>query len=136
MRKIFTIIWFSLTGICGNLWGAAEYSIGNFAEVSESTRNLLVGYIRCGSLQKPLFPTPKTPILMAIRTIAIYSRDIEKKVKQVKFFLDSYVGTLDEAFCDECCVANPTLRLPFEKACDILALLRKDLEVWLNEQGG
>lgn len=133
MRKIFTIICFALTGVCGNLWGAAEYSVGNFSEVSESTRNLLEGYVRCGSLIKPLVPTSKTPMLVAIQAIGSYNRNIAEKTKQVKDFLDGLVDTMCEDFSTECSNANPTFRLSVENAYEILAFLRRDLEVWLKE---
>ncbi|MBH1989864.1 MAG: hypothetical protein I8H80_01655 [Alphaproteobacteria bacterium] len=135
MRKIIIIICFALTGIFGDVQGAAVYSVGNFAEVSESTRNLFEGYIRCGSLLKPLMPTSKTPLLIAINTIATYSRDIEAKVKQVKDLLGELVDTLGETFSKECCLANPTLKLSPEKSNEILTLLRRDLEAWLKEYG-
>ncbi|QOL19901.1 hypothetical protein [Candidatus Bodocaedibacter vickermanii] len=135
MRKIIIIICFALTGIFGDVQGAAVYSVGNFAEVSESTRNLFEGYIRCGSLLKPLVPTSKTPLLIAINTIATYSRDIEAKVKQVKALWGKLGDILGGSFSDECRIANPTLNLSFEKACEILELLRIDLAVWLAEYG-
>ncbi len=135
MRKIFTIVCFALTWLCGDLWGTAEYSIGNFVEVSESTRNLFEGYVRCGSLVKPLVPTSDTPILKGIQTIGAYSRDIEAKVKHVKDLLGKLVDTLGETFSKECCLANPTLKLSPEKSNEILTLLRRDLEAWLKEYG-
>jgi hypothetical protein len=135
MRKIIIIIGFALTGIFGDVQGAAGYSVGNFAEVSESTHNLLRGYIRCGSLLKPLMPTSKTPLLIAINTIAAYSRDIETKAKQVKALWGKLGDVFGGSLSDECRIANPTLNLSFEKACKILELLRIDLAVWLEEYG-
>lgn len=133
MRKIVTIICFALSVLCGDLWGGVEYPVGSFVGISESTRNLFAGYVRCGSLVKSLVPTSETPILTAIKAIGAYSMDIAAKAKEVKFFLDSLVGSLGEAFSAECRVANPTLNLSPEKSCEILVLLRKDLETWLEK---
>lgn len=72
-------------------------------------------------------------MLVAIQAIGANSRDIAAKAMEVKDFLDSLVDTLGEAFSDECRVANPTLNLPHKKSCEILALLRRDLEAWLKD---
>jgi hypothetical protein len=135
MSKIFTIICFILTEGCGNLWGAEGFPIVNFIGVSETTHNLLGGYIRCGMLIKPLVPTKHTPILRAIKGIGSYSLNVVEKTKQVKGFLDGFVNTVGEEFSAECSLANPTLKLPSIKSCQILALLRRDLEFWLDNHG-
>ena len=132
MRKIVTIVCFVLVGVCENLWGAAGCPIVNFVEVSESTRNLLGCYIRCGMLIKPLVPTSNTPMLKAIKVIGSNSLNIAEKTKQVKDFLDGLVDTVGEDFSAECFIANPTLNLSSIKSCEILALLRRDLEIWLG----
>jgi hypothetical protein len=117
------------------LWGAEGFPIVNFIGVSESTRNLLGGYIRCGMLIKPLVPTKNTPILRAIKGIGSYSLNVVEKTKQVKGFLDGLVNTVGEEFSSECLVANPTLKLSVAKSYEILAVLRRDLEIWLDNHG-
>jgi hypothetical protein len=132
MRKIIITVCFILTGVCENLWGASgEYSDGSFVEISDPTRNLLKGYIRCGSLMKSLVPTKDTPILMWVKIIGSYSIDIAEKVDQVRGFLDGFVQIGGEEFSMECCLANPTLKLSPARSNEILAWLRRDLEVWL-----
>ena len=132
MRKIFTIACFVLIGLSGGVWGSEEYPSGSFVGISESTRNLFEGYIRSGSLMKLVVPTSETPTLAAIKAIGSYSRDISAKTQKVKGFLDGLVDTLGEEFSAECSKANPTLKLSDEKSCEILALLRRDLEAWLK----
>jgi hypothetical protein len=132
MRKIFAVLYIVITGLCGNLWGASgEYSDGCFVGISDPTRNLLKGYIRCGSLMKSLVPTKDTPILMWVKIIGSYSRDIAEKVDQVKGFLNGFVQVGGEEFSRECCLANPTLKLSLARSNEILAWFRSDLENWL-----
>lgn len=133
MRKIFTIVVFVLIGTVGNVWGAEEYPAGSFVGISESTRNLFEGYIRCGSLMKKLIPTSTTPMLTEIQAISSYSREIEAKVKQVHKFLGSLVDKTVDSFLDECVIANPTLSIPKDRGAIIFQLLRRDLEAWLKD---